>query len=41
MKKLLAILLCFLFPMTAFAGDNSYKIAYDGGSIPGAKAGRR
>jgi len=39
MKKLLAILLCFLFPMTAFAGDNSYKIAYDGGSIPGAKAG--
>jgi CxxC motif-containing protein (DUF1111 family) len=39
MKKLLAILLCFLFPITAFAGDNSYKIAYDGGSIPGAKAG--
>jgi CxxC motif-containing protein (DUF1111 family) len=25
--------------MAAFAGDNSYKIAYDGGSIPGLKAG--
>jgi hypothetical protein len=39
MKKLFAILLCFIFPISAFAGDNSYKIAYDGGSIPGAKAG--
>ncbi len=39
MKKLLAILLCFLFPLTAFAGENGYKIGYDGGSIPGAKAG--
>lgn len=25
--------------MSAFAGDGSYKIAYDGGSIQGAKAG--
>jgi hypothetical protein len=25
--------------MTAFAGDNSYKIGYDGGSIQNAKAG--
>jgi CxxC motif-containing protein (DUF1111 family) len=39
MKKLLAIFLCILFPAIAFAGDNSYKIAYDGGSIPGYKAG--
>ena len=39
MKKLLAILLCMIFPISAFAGDNGYKIAYDGGSIPGVKAG--
>jgi hypothetical protein len=39
MKKLLAIFLCVVFPVSAFAGDNSYKVAYDGGSIPGIKAG--
>ncbi len=39
MKKLLAVLLCFLFPISALAGENGYKIDYDGGSIPGAKAG--
>ena len=39
MKRLLAILLCILFPAMAFAGENSYKIAYDGGSIPDLKAG--
>jgi hypothetical protein len=39
MKKLLAIFLCILFPMSALAGENSYKIAYDGGSLPDAKAG--
>jgi hypothetical protein len=39
MKRLMAIFLCVIFPMTAFAGDNSYKIQYDGGSITGAKAG--
>jgi hypothetical protein len=38
-RKLIAIILCILFPAIAFAGDNSYKIGYDGGSIPGAKAG--
>jgi len=31
--------LCIIFPVSAFAGDNSYKIAYDGGSIPNIKAG--
>jgi hypothetical protein len=36
---LLALVLCILFPVIAFAGDNSYKIGYDGGSIPGIKAG--
>ena len=39
MRKLFAILLCFVFPMTAFAGDGGYKIAYDGGSLQNAKAG--
>jgi hypothetical protein len=38
-NKLLAILLCVLFPISAFAGDNGYKIVYDGGSLPNAKAG--
>jgi len=39
MKKLVAIFLCMIFPVSAFAGDNSYKIAYDGGSISNLKAG--
>ncbi len=39
MKKALAILLCLVFPLSAIAGDNGYKIAYDGGSIQNAKAG--
>jgi hypothetical protein len=39
MKKFLAILLCILFPVSAIAGENSYKIGYDGGSIQSAKAG--
>lgn len=39
MRKLLAVLLCALMPAVAFAGDNSYKIGYDGGSLPDYKAG--
>ena len=39
MKKFLAVLLCVLFPIAAFASDNSYKIVYDGGSLPNIKAG--
>ena len=39
MNKLLAIFLCVLFPISAFAGDNGYKIVYDGGSLPNGKAG--
>jgi hypothetical protein len=39
MKRLVAIILCLIFPAIAFAGDNSYKINYDGGSIQNAKAG--
>ncbi len=39
MNKLIAICLCVLFPVAALAGDNGYKIAYDGGSIQGIKSG--
>jgi hypothetical protein len=39
MKRLIAFVLCILFPATALAGDPGFKIAYDGGSIPGLKAG--
>ncbi|HKB97893.1 MAG TPA: hypothetical protein VKD23_03815 [Terriglobales bacterium] len=39
MNKLIAILLCLAMPLTAFAGDNGYKVKYDGGSIPDVKAG--
>ena len=39
MKKLLSLLLCLVFPISAFAGDTGYKIAYDGGSLSNAKAG--
>ncbi|MGD0913081.1 MAG: hypothetical protein ABR928_14380 [Terracidiphilus sp.] len=39
MKRMIAIFLCILFPVSAFAGDNGYKIVYDGGSLANAKAG--
>ena len=39
MNKLAALILCVLFPISAFAGENSYKIIYDGGSLSAAKAG--
>jgi hypothetical protein len=39
MNKFLAIVLCLAVPLTVFAGDNGYKVTYDGGSIPNAKAG--
>jgi len=28
-----------MFPLSVFAGDNGYKVAYDGGSLQNAKAG--
>ena len=39
MKRLLAFALCLFFPLSVFAGDNGYKVAYDGGSLQNAKAG--
>ena len=40
MKTTLAVILCALMPALAFAVDNGYKIAYDGGSLPDYKAGQ-
>lgn len=39
MKNLFAIVLCIAVPLAVFAGDNAYKVTYDGGSIPDTKAG--
>ncbi len=39
MKNLVAIILCLAIPLTVLAGDNSYKVTYDGGSIPDTKSG--
>lgn len=39
MKRFLAVILCLIFPVAAFAADNTYKVTYDGGSLPGTKAG--
>lgn len=39
MKQILAILLCILVPTAIFAGDNGYKVSYDGGSVPDIKTG--
>ena len=39
MKRLLVAVLCLTIPLTVFAGDNGYKVTYDGGSLPDSKAG--
>jgi hypothetical protein len=39
MKRAVALLLCLVFPLVAIAGDNGYKIVYDGGSIQNTKPG--
>jgi len=39
MKSLFAVVLCIAVPVTVFGGDNGYKVTYDGGSLPDAKAG--
>lgn len=40
MKRLLVVILCLMVPACAFAADNSYKVVYDGGSLPGLKASK-
>jgi hypothetical protein len=39
LKNTLAIAMCILMPMSALAADSSYKVMYDGGSLPDLKAG--
>ena len=39
MRRLLASVLCLTCPLSIIAGDNSYKITYDGGSLADLKAG--
>lgn len=39
MKKLLAVILCVALPLAAVTTDNSFKVEYDGGSLPNIKAG--
>jgi len=39
MKSLLALLLCLALPLTLVAGETSYKVTYDGGSLPDTKSG--
>lgn len=37
--RVVAIILCFAIPMDLVAGDNSYKVTYDGGSLQDSKPG--
>lgn len=39
MKNVLALILCLAIPVSVFASDNSYKVTYDGGSVPDLKTG--
>jgi hypothetical protein len=38
-KRLIAFVLCIIFPMSVVAGDSAYKVTYDGGSVSGLKTG--
>ena len=35
----LALVMCLVTPASLFAGENSYKVTYDGGSLQGVKTG--
>jgi CxxC motif-containing protein (DUF1111 family) len=39
MRFAMTLLLCLLVPATSIAAENSYKVAYDGGSLPDLKTG--
>lgn len=39
MKFFLAVVLSLAIPIVALAGDNGYKVTYDGGSVPDVKSG--
>jgi hypothetical protein len=37
----LALVLCLLVPTAVFAGENGYRVMYDGGSLPSVKTGAK
>lgn len=37
----LALFLCLFLPLALFAGDNGYRVMYDGGSLNGVKTGAK
>jgi hypothetical protein len=39
LRSLLAVVLCVSIPLTIFAGETSYKVTYDGGSLSDLKTG--
>ena len=39
MRPLLAVVLCIAIPFTAFSWETSYKVTYDGGSLPDLMSG--
>ena|ERR1700722_634432 len=39
MKRLLAMVLSLLIPVASIAGENGYKVVYDGGSLTDTKTG--
>ena len=39
MKSFLALLLCIAIPFTVVSAETSYKVTYDGGSLPDIKSG--
>ena len=38
-KSFLAVVLCLAIPISVFSSENSYKVTYDGGSVPDLKTG--
>ncbi|HYK35089.1 hypothetical protein, partial [Alloacidobacterium sp.] len=41
MKRICALVICFLFTMNVLAADNGYKVMYDGGSVQALKSGSK
>ena len=41
LQACLAVVLCFVIPVTAFASAGGYGVMYDGGSLPDLKAGTK
>jgi hypothetical protein len=39
--RLIALVLCFILPATTIAAESTYKVAYNGGSLPDIKSGTK